>query len=161
MWPCASPSCSDDSDVAFTAAPHFALACSFEFSAASADFFFMSSAFSAVSAEFAAVSSVFAAASFAFRAVNAAIVAASLRRARQDSCHGVERRPTRRVVGAWLARDWRVVGAAWTLRRVSHGTLWGARCSQLLHPRLEVGQAEARLLLGEQRSWSLGSCTSA
>jgi hypothetical protein len=37
----------------------------------------------------------------------------------------------------------------------------GARCAQLRHFCLEVGQAQARLLLGEQRSWRLGSCTSA
>jgi hypothetical protein len=29
---------------------------------------------------------------------------------------------------------------------------FGARCAQLLHPRLKVGQAQASLLLGEQRS---------
>ena len=46
------------------------------------------------------------------------------------------------------SRCWRVVGAA----RGAYRVAFGARCAQLRHPRLEVGQAEASLLLGEQRS---------
>jgi len=72
---------------------------------------------------------------------------------------GVERCRTRGT-----SRWWRFVCAAHGARhgrRSAYRVAIGARCAKLLHPRLEVGQAEASLLLGEQRSWRLGSCTSA
>ena len=144
----AVPSGSNASDVASTTAPH--CAASFEFSAESAEIVVSRFVFAAVRFAFAAVSSVFAATSFSFRAVSAPILSTYLRRARHDSCRGVECCLTRGKL-----RCWRFVCAAHGPRhgrRSAYRMAFGARCAKLLHPRLEVGQAQASLLLGEQRS---------